>query len=109
MRIGAVLICLKALNQARRDLERARRGYAAAALALNTAHERLVHAITHAAGPSVSPCDALECEQAAAEAVNERAIAGLTEAEERWFALRAALAEEEMMAVMGPPSRHRLN
>jgi hypothetical protein len=48
-------------------------------------------------------------DEESALAVYERAVSKLAEAEERWFALSAALAYEKEMTLKGQVSRSRMN
>ena len=104
------LICLDLLNEAYRNLEDARRRYTEAAMALTVSREKLDHVLDHAyQQQSFRPIEALFCEEEAALAVYEQAIANLAQAEGRWCALRAALAYEKELLMRGPPLRERLN
>jgi hypothetical protein len=104
------LICLEAFRGASRDLEKAQLKYRQAAYDLANVHEKLEQALDHAyREQSFGPLDSLFVKEEAALALYEQAAAKLTEAEERWCALRVALAYERELMLEGQPLRHRLN
>lgn len=102
------LICLDALAQASQDLKDARCRYAQAALTV--VREKLEQVISRAfAQQSFGPIEALFCEEEAARRAYEEAVAQLTQAEERCLTLRAALASEQALMLMGALPRQRLH
>jgi transposase len=104
------LVCLSIFAEARKDLNRARRGVAEAALALTICRERLNQVIDHALQQQIfSLIEALFREEEAARKIYERAAKYLARSEKRWFALRAALASEQAQAQLGSVPRYRLN
>ncbi len=103
------LVCLNAFIEAGNDLEQARRRYADAALALTISREKLDQVVDHAfEQQSFRPIEALFCEAEAAQAIYQQAVTSLVTIEERWFALRAALAYEQALMSPGPIPRQRL-
>jgi hypothetical protein len=104
------LVCVAALSEACRDLNHARIRCNEAANVLATAREKLEHVLDRAyQQKSFRPIEALFCEEEAALAVYEEAVARLAEAEGRWCALRAALAYEKEAMVAGTRSHRQLN
>ncbi|MFC4172997.1 hypothetical protein ACFOYU_13150 [Microvirga sp. GCM10011540] len=98
------LLCLKALDEACRDLKEARFRYAEAALALAQARGKLEQVVDKAFEQKrFRPIEALFCEEEAALKVYEEAVAALTRIEERCCILRLALAHERMLMVIGVP------
>ena len=92
------LVCLPALHEARRNLDRARCHYTQAHNALLNSREKLDQVVDQAfQQQSFRPLAALFYEEEAALALCEQAVARLAAAEERWCAVRAALAIEEAM------------
>jgi hypothetical protein len=103
------LVCLNAFIEAGNDLEQARRRYAEAALALTISREKLDQGVDHAfEQPSFRPIEALVCEAEAAQVIYRQAVTSLVAIEERWFAVRAALAYEQAVMLAGPVPRQRL-
>jgi hypothetical protein len=99
------LVCFDAFREADRDLEMAWLRYRVASHALATVRERLEQAVDLAyQEQSFSPIGTLFDKEDAVRAVYERAAAKVAKAEERWFALSAALAYEKNMMLMGPLS-----
>jgi hypothetical protein len=91
------LVCLDALHEAYRELEQARLRWREAADALATIRNTLGQAVEFASEQqSFGPLRTLFDDEEAALAVYERATSTLAEAEERWFALSAALAREDL-------------
>jgi hypothetical protein len=71
--------------------------------------EKLDRVVDHAfQEQSFSSLEALFREEETALVAYEHAMAQLAAAERRWFALRAALAYEQEMMLLGTP-RHRLH
>ena len=104
------LICLDALQGASRTLKDVRLVYAQAALDLTVAREKLEPAVEQAfAQQSFGPIEALFREEEAALKVYEQAMAQLAQAEARWLALRAALAYEQTLVLMGSVPRQRMH
>jgi hypothetical protein len=107
------LICLEAFCEAVRELEEAQLKYRQAVQAvydLASVREELVQVLDHASRKqSFGPLDPLFTKEEGALAQFEQAAAKLTEAEERWCALRVALAYEEKLMQEGRPSRRQLN
>jgi hypothetical protein len=104
------LVCLSAFAEAQRDLDRARSRVAEAALALAKCRHKLDQVVDHAfAEQKFSPIEALFCEEEAARKVYKQAAKRLVRSEERWFALRVALATEQEQEQSGPVPRQRLN
>jgi hypothetical protein len=104
------LICLEAFRGASRDLEKAQLKCHQAALDLASIHKKLEQALDHAyQAQSFGRLDPLFSKEEVALALYEQAAAKLTEAEERWCALRVALAYERELMLEGQPSRKRLN
>ena len=104
------LICLEAFREATRELEKAQLKYRQAAHDLARIYRKLEQALDHAyREQSFGPLDPLFSKEEAALALYEQAAAKLTEAEERWCALRVALSYEEKLMQEGQLSRKRLN
>jgi hypothetical protein len=104
------LVCLDALHEAYRELEQARLRWREAADALATIRETLGQAVERAyEQQSFDPLGTPFHDEESALAVYERAVSKLAEAEERWFALSAALAYEKEMTLKGQVSRSRMN
>lgn len=104
------LVCLDALNEAYRDLESARLEYSKASMALATSREKLDQVVESAfRQQSFRPIEALFCEEEAALADYEKAVAKLAQAEGRWWAMRAALAYEQEMMRRDATGYRRLN
>jgi len=104
------LICLEAFRVATCELEEAQLKYHQTAHDLATIQGELEQALEHAyRAQSFGPLDPLFTKEEAALALYEQAAAKLTEAEERWCALRVALAYEEKLMREGQPSRRQLN
>ncbi len=104
------LVCLPALAEARSDLDRARRKFAEAALSLAVCRERLDEVVDRAFEQrKFGPIEAFFQEEEAARTAYEWAAKRLASSEARWFALRAALANEQALAALGPVPRHQLN
>jgi hypothetical protein len=100
------LICLEAFREATRELEEAQLKYRQAVYDLASVREELVQALDHAyRKQSFGPLDPLFTKEEDALALYEQAAAKLTEAEERWCALRVALAYEEKLIREGKPSQ----
>src|SRR5918998_121648 len=100
-RLGDVinLICIEDFREATRELEEAQLKYRQAAHHLASIQGELEQALVHAyREQSFGPLDPLFTKEEAALALYEQARSKLTEAEERWCALRVALAyEKELM------------
>jgi hypothetical protein len=106
----STLVCLAALSDACRDLDHARIRCNEAANVLATAREKLEHVLERAfQQQSFRPIEALFCEEEAALAAYEDAIATLAKAEGRWCALRAALAYEKELMAKGSSSPRQIN
>jgi hypothetical protein len=104
------LVCLAALSDAYHDLDHARIRCNEASNVLATAREKLEHVLESAyQQQSFRPIEALFCEEEAALAVYEGAVVKLAKAEERWCALRAALAYEKELMIAGDAARRPLN
>jgi hypothetical protein len=104
------LICLEAFREACGKLEVAQLRYRQAALDLASIREKLEKALGRAyREQSFGPLDPLFTKEEAVLALYEQAAAKLTEAEERWCALRVALVYEEKLMQEGQPSRRQLN
>ena len=104
------LICLEAFREACGKLEEAQLKYRQATLDLASIREKLEEALGHAyREQSFGPLDPLFTEEEAVLALYEQAASKLAEAEERWCALRVALAYEEKLMQEGQPSRRQLN
>ena len=104
------LVCLDALHEAYDELERVRLRWREAADALATIRQTLGQAVDLAyQQQSFGPLGTLFDEEEAALAVYERAVSRLAAAEERWFALSAALAYENATMLVGQMPRNRLN
>jgi hypothetical protein len=103
-------MCLEAFREATRELEKAQLKYRQAAHDLTSVREKLEQALDHAfQEQSFGPLNPLFTKEETALALFEQATAKLTEAEERWCALRVALAYEEKLMREGQPSRKQLN
>jgi hypothetical protein len=103
-------MCLEAFREATRELEEAQLKYRQAAHDLTSVREKLEQALDHAfQEQSFGPLNPLFTKEETALALYEQATAKLTEAEERWCALRVALAYEEKLMREGQPSRKQLN
>jgi hypothetical protein len=90
------LVCLQVLRESCRTLEEARLRCRQAAHALASIRETLDQAVELAyRQQSFRPINTLFSEEEAALAAYEQAVADLTEAEERWCAVNAALAYEK--------------
>jgi hypothetical protein len=104
------LICLEAFREATRELEEAELNYRQAAHHLASVRETLEQALARAyREQSFGPLDPLFSKEEAALALYEQARSKLTEAEERWCALRVALAYEKELMQEVQLSRKRLN
>lgn len=104
------LVCLDALNEACRELETARLNCGKASSALATSREKLDQVVESAfRQQSFRPIEALFCEEEAALAHYEKAVADLARAEGRWWAMRAALAYEQEMMRREAAGCRRLN
>ena len=104
------LICLEAFREASLDLEKAQLKYRQAAIDLARIREELEQALVHAyREQSFGPLDPLFSKEEAALALFEQAEANLTVAEERWCALRVALAYERELMQEGQFAQKRLN
>jgi uncharacterized protein YifE (UPF0438 family) len=104
------LICLEAFREASRDLEKAHLKYRQAALDLARIHANLERALDHAyREQSFGRLDPLFTREEVALALYEQAAAKLTKAEERWCALRVALAYERELMQERQPSHKQLN
>jgi hypothetical protein len=104
------LICLEAFREASLDLEKAQLKYRQAAVDLARIREELEQALVHAYREQLfSPLDPLFSKEEAALALFEQAEAKLTVAEERWCALRVALAYERELMQEGQFAQKRLN
>jgi hypothetical protein len=104
------LVCLEALHQAYRDLEQARLRWREAADTLAAIRETLGQTVDLAyEQQSFGPLGTLFDDEEAALAVYEQAVSTLADAEERWFALNAALAREKELMLKGQISRSRMN
>jgi len=107
---SSCLIYLDALERASQRLKDARLAYARAALDLTVAREKLEQAVDQAfTQQSFSPIEALVREEESALKVYESAVAQLARAEERYVALRAALADEQALTLAGPLPRQQLH
>jgi type II secretory pathway component PulK len=107
---ATALVCLSALAEAQQNLNRARRRYSEAALALTISREKLEPVVELAFQQQrFGPIEALFREEEAALNVYENAVAELAQAEERYFILRAALANERTLMLMGPVPRQRMH
>jgi hypothetical protein len=104
------LICLEAFREASRELEEAELRCRRAAHDLASIRDQLEQALDHAyREQSFGPLDPLFSKEEAALALYEQAASTLTEAEERWCALRVALAYEKELMQEGQLSRKRMN
>ena len=111
-RLGDVtnLICLEAFREATRELAEAQIKYRQAAHHLASIQGELEQLLVHAyREQSFGPLDPLFTKEEGALALYEQAAANLTKVEERWCALRVALAYEEKLMREGQPSRKQLN
>ncbi len=104
------LVCLEAFNKASLDLEKAQLKYRQVAHDLASIREELEKALVHAyREQSFGPLDPLFTKEEAALALFEQAEAKLTVAEERWCALRVALAYERELMQGAQFAQRRLN
>jgi len=104
------LACINALHEAYHELEQARLLWRESADALVTIRKALGQYIKAAyEQQSFGHMRTLFDDEEAALAVYERATSTLAEAEERWFALSAALAQEKEIMLKGQFPRNRLN
>jgi hypothetical protein len=104
------LICLEAFSEACDELEKAQIKYRQTAHDLASVRKELEQALDHAyREQSFGPLEPLFSKEEGALALYEQADAKLTEAEERWCALRVALVYEEKLMQEGQPSRKQLN
>ena len=104
------LICLEAFREATRELEGAELRCRQAAHDLASIRTKLEQVLDHAyREQSFGPLDHLFSKEEAALVEYEQACSKLTEAEERWCALRVALAYEEKLMRQGHPLRRQLN
>ena len=104
------LICLEAFCEATRELEEAQLKYRQAAVDLARIREELEQALVHAyREQAFGPLDPLFSKEEAALALFEQAEAKLTVAEERWCALRVALAYERELMQEAHLAQKRLN
>ncbi len=104
------LICLEAFREASLDLEKAQLKYRQAAVDLARIREELEQALVHAyREQAFGPLDPLFSKEEAALALFEQAEAKLTVAEERWCALRVALAYERELMQEAHLAQKRLN
>lgn len=103
-------MCLEAFREACHEVEEAQREYRQAVHDLASVREKLEQALDLAyREQSFGPLDPLFSKEEAALALYEQAASKLTEAEERWCALRVALAYERELMQGGQPLRQRLN
>ena len=103
-------ICLEAFREATRELEEAELRCRQAAQGLASIREELEQALDRAyREQSFGPLDPLFTSEEAALARYEQAVSTLTEAEERWCALRVALAYERELMQEGQRSRKWMN
>ena len=104
------LVCFAAFHQASRDLERAQLRFRVASHALTRVRSKLGQVLNLAYQQQLfGPLDTLFDEEEVALTIYERALAKLSEAEERWCALRVALAYEKRLMQDEQPSRQKLN
>ena len=104
------LICLEAFREATRELEEAELRCRRAAHDLASIRAKLEQALDHAyREQSFGPLDPLFSKEEAALVEYEQAASKLTEAEERWCALRVALAYEKELMQEGQLSLKRMN
>ena len=104
------LICLEAFREASLDLEKAQLKYRQAAVDLARIREELEQALVHAyREQAFGPLDPLFSKEEAALALFEQVEAKLTVAEERWCALRVALAYERELMQEAHLAQKRLN
>jgi hypothetical protein len=104
------LVCFHAFHEANYELEKARLRYRIAAVALRTVREKLDQALDEAyRQQSFLPLGNLLDEEEAAVAICNKEFDKVAKAEERWCALRAALAYEKEQMLAGPLSRKRFN
>jgi hypothetical protein len=103
-------VCLDALHEAYNDLEEAQLKCRTAAHVLATIRGTLDQALDLAyEQQSFGPLNNLFDEEEAALLIYERAVSQFAKAEERWFALGAALAYEKELMLKGQASRSRMN
>ena len=104
------LICLEAFREATRELEEAELRCRQAAHNLASIRAKLEQALDHAyREQSFGPLNPLFAKEEAALVRYEQEAYTLTEAEERWCALRVALAYERELMQEGQLSRKRMN
>jgi hypothetical protein len=104
------LVCLDAVHEAYRDLEQARLKCRTATHVLATIRKALDQALDLAyEQQAFGLLDPLFTKEEAALATYEQEAAKLTEVEERWCALKVALAYERELMQEGPPSQKRLS
>jgi hypothetical protein len=104
------LVCLEAFHKASLDLEKAQIEYRQAAHDLARIREELEKVLAHAyREQSFGPLDPLFSKEEAALALYEQTEAKLAVAEERWCALRVALAYERELMQEVQVSQKRLN
>jgi hypothetical protein len=104
------LICLDALHDACRELKQAWRNWREAADAPATIRKGLGQAVELAyQQQSFGPLGTFFDEEETALALYERAVSRLAEAEERWFAVSAALAYEKEQMLVEQTRFNRLN
>jgi hypothetical protein len=104
------LVCLEAFHKASLDLEKAQLKYRQAAIDLASIREELEKALVHAyREQSFGPLDPLFSKEEAALVLYEQTEAKLAVAEERWCALRVALAYERELMQEAQISQKRLN
>jgi hypothetical protein len=104
------LICLPALNEASRKVESAQCRCGKAAAALMKCRSELDRVVERAyEAQSFGPINGLFNVEEAALAAFEQARTELAQAEERWWALKVALAYEKRLMAAGSMSRNRLN
>jgi hypothetical protein len=106
----ADLVCLPALSGTFNELEGVRRDCKAARERLMAIRESLDRVLDDAfRRQCFGPLEHLFQKEEAAMAEYGRLAARLAAAEERWCAVRAALAYERDLLASGPVPRHRLN
>ena len=104
------LTCLEAFREASLDLEKAQLEYRQAAVDLARIREELEQALVHAYREhAFGQLDPLFSKEKAALALFEQAEAKLMVAEERWCALRVALAYEGELMQEAQFAQKRLN
>jgi hypothetical protein len=105
------LVCLSALDETYRDLDDAWCHHTKAGEALMEAHERLEHVLDQSVQPPQWTDQIEICvrKEEAALVEYERAAARLSLTEQRWTALKAALAYEQEMMLLEPLPRQRLH